>query len=129
VVYDKDKLLKRQGLWGNDFVMDNIVTHISWEGGPALVESKPGGVSWIGANDLSGNIMEWVNDKYVADYYGTLLEDVVNPQGPVNGIYHVLRGGSWGSGSNFFRASARLEGTSDIGPDAIGFRCARSYDS
>jgi formylglycine-generating enzyme required for sulfatase activity len=36
-----------------------------------------------------------VNDWYQSDYYATLNNNVVNPQGPDKGDSKVLRGGSW----------------------------------
>ena len=126
--------------WGDKFVAENVpysedidVQNL----GPdtaglfnlAEVGSYPGGMSWVGAYDLSGNIWEWVNDRYDEDYYSTLSDGVVNPQGPGSGESRVLRGGSWWlTGPNGLRAAYR--GTYFPGSHGffIGFRCARSYE-
>jgi formylglycine-generating enzyme required for sulfatase activity/tRNA A-37 threonylcarbamoyl transferase component Bud32 len=110
--------------WGDNFVENNIVYSRNsgnriWE-----VGSKPGGVSWVGAYDLSGNVWEWVNDWYADSYPG---EARVNPAGPVDGKYRVLRGGSWNSFSYGVRAAYRSRSYPSYVSHINGFRCARSY--
>lgn len=93
----------------------------------ASVGSKPGGVSWVGALDLSGNVWEWVSDWYSDGYYGTLTDGVTSPQGPDGGAYRVLRGGSWNHhNSNNLRATYRYWLYPDGRNRNIGFRCALS---
>ena len=112
--------------WGDAFNGDYVV----WGGNSyetAPVGSKPEGASWVGAEDLSGNVWEWVADWYDADEYGTLTEGVVNPTGPATGRYRVLRGGSWNHGNTgLFRAAYRGWVNPRGGGDVRGFRCARS---
>ena len=49
----------------------------------------------LGIYDMAGNVWELCSDWFDPNYY----EDspLNNPQGPPNGLYHVFRGGSWGS--------------------------------
>jgi formylglycine-generating enzyme required for sulfatase activity len=107
--------------WGNEFIADNVVYtfnsgQIVWD-----VGSKPDGVSWIGAYDLSGNMWEWVSD-----WYGAYSSDrQVNPQGPSSGEYRVLRGGSWNDGSIGARSTYRFG--SNFSDLRTGFRCALSF--
>ena len=55
------------------------------------VGSFPAGVSWCGAYDMAGNVMEWC-----ADWHGPYTASPVsNPVGPVTGFYRVKRGGAW----------------------------------
>ncbi len=115
--------------WGNTFEADNVVYEENDPGGTAPVGSKPGGVSWVGAFDLSGNVWEWVNDWYDSGYYGTLADGVINPQGPNTGNARVLRGGSWDSHTNSVRAANRLRYAPSSENDYNGFRCALSYSS
>jgi hypothetical protein len=42
---------------------------------------------------MTGNVAEWVNDWYQADYYS--VSPGSNPLGPDTGTTKVQRGGSW----------------------------------
>ncbi|MBN1119481.1 MAG: SUMF1/EgtB/PvdO family nonheme iron enzyme [Anaerolineae bacterium] len=115
--------------WGNTFVADNTVYGENNPGGTASVGSKPGGVSWVGANDLSGNVWEWVNDWYDEEYYGTLADGVINPLGPDTGDDHVMRGGPWDNHSSIHMRSAnRSWNDPDSSNFNLGFRCALSHN-
>ncbi len=110
--------------WGNEWNSDLAV----WNADQAAeVGSKPGGASWVGALDLSGNVWEWVSDWYGSYSSGRQ----VNPQGPAAGEYsdyRVLRGGSWVSlGSYYLRAALRDGSGPDLRFNYFGFRCALSY--
>ncbi|HEC21824.1 MAG TPA: TIR domain-containing protein, partial [Chloroflexi bacterium] len=50
--------------WGDEFVALNAVYGDDSGGRPAVVGSRPGGVSWVGALDMSGNLWEWVSSIY-----------------------------------------------------------------
>ena len=43
--------------------------------------------------DIAGNVQEWCNDWYAADYY--INSPNKNPQGPLLGSSKVIRGGNW----------------------------------
>jgi formylglycine-generating enzyme required for sulfatase activity len=87
--------------------------------------TSPGGVfspSPLGIYDLGGNVAEWVNDRYsVAGSNGAML---IDPTGPAEGQYHVIRGSSWRHSSiSELRLAYRDFG--DKGRLDVGFRLAR----
>lgn len=89
----------------------------------APVGTLPAGNTVSGISNLSGNVMEWVSDWYDYSYYGR-SNDFVNPQGPVNGTFKVVRGGSWTHSGDELRSSYR---ESYLKPESrnlnLGFRC------
>ncbi|MEZ5566334.1 MAG: PEGA domain-containing protein [Gammaproteobacteria bacterium] len=79
----------------------------------------------LGLYDLGGNAAEWVYDHYSISTNGT--SEAVDPTGPVEGQYHVIRGSSWRQGGiSELRLAYR-----DFGDDGrldVGFRVARNAD-
>ena len=70
--------------------------------------------------DLGGNVAEWVHDFYEIPAPGQTL----NPLGPHEGDYHVIRGSSWMHGNiSELRLSFRDYGSK--GRNDVGFRLAR----
>jgi len=81
-----------------------------------------------GLFDMHGNVWEWCNDFYGADYYSGSPER--DPRGPASGETRVLRGGCWMSGAGECRSSCRRHENpayADIcfGYDIYGFRCVK----
>jgi formylglycine-generating enzyme required for sulfatase activity len=113
--------------WGDVFNADYVVYKGNSEDRTWDVGGRPGGISWVGAYNMSGNVWEWVNDWYSAGYYETLEDSAVNPQGPGRGIYRVIKGGSWYSGEAVQRSSTRSRLFPFIWANDIGFRCTLSY--
>jgi formylglycine-generating enzyme required for sulfatase activity len=66
--------------------------------------------------DMLGNVWEWT-----ADWYGPYAAAA---QGPPSGKIRVLRGGSWGNGPSFVRASVRSGNEPENRSNVVGFRCA-----
>jgi formylglycine-generating enzyme required for sulfatase activity len=91
----------------------------------APVGSYPGGVSWVGAYDLSGNVWEWVGDWYDEDYYAA--SPGTNPPGSGSGDYKMFRGGSWGDLPSSVRTAYRGYINLDEANEHLGFRCAMTY--
>lgn len=88
----------------------------------APVGSYPEGRSPIGALDMAGNVMEWVNDWYQFDYYAEATD--ANPLGPVEGVTRSLRGGSWLSPAEDVTAMSRSHFDPTVARANLGFRCA-----
>jgi formylglycine-generating enzyme required for sulfatase activity len=100
--------------WGNTYYNDNATsnTHGCVPGQNNLfqtcnVGTHPGGISWVGAQDMAGNVWEWMMDTFA-------------------GETKVIRGGSYGIGpfdnpdhGSAYRASANPEYENP----GVGFRC------
>ncbi len=79
----------------------------------------------LGLFDLGGNAAEWVHDRYTVAAPGAA--EAVDPTGPADGQYHVIRGSSWRHGGiSELRLAYRDFG--DIGRLDVGFRVARYAD-
>jgi len=81
-----------------------------------------------GLYDMHGNVAEWCNDFYSETAYSN--SPARDPHGPASGDKCVLRGGSWRTGEDSCRSSARNSETvrfadACFGSDACGFRCVK----
>ena len=90
------------------------------------VGSYKDGASLYGALDMAGNVWEWVNDWYDANYYKTLGENARNPQGPDPSEYRVLRGGALNKNNDSARSANRTQSEPAHTDGYAGFRCAMS---
>lgn len=119
-----DKLSRKEGR------VYRLPTEAEWEyacragvGGPIAGTGRLDDMGWYEANsdqsthpvgskqpnawglyDMHGNVSEWCSDTYGADYP---LREVVDPAGTVDGIYRVIRGGSWRHFPPACRSAAR----------------------
>lgn len=88
------------------------------------VGSYPSGASPYGVMDVSGNVWEWVNDRYGEYYYS--VSPTENPQGPATGSYRIFRGSCFGDDGSTLRLSHRIAYSPPSLGVYYGFRCARS---
>jgi formylglycine-generating enzyme required for sulfatase activity/tRNA A-37 threonylcarbamoyl transferase component Bud32 len=81
------------------------------------------GISPYGAYDMSGNVWEWVYDRYNEYYYRN--SPASNPLGPESGQYRILRGGSWDYVDSGVRTTNRYSDSALNAYHDYGFRCAQ----
>lgn len=124
--------------WGNELAPKGRFRANTWQGtfpahdegsdghaSPAPVQSYP--ANGYGLYDMAGNVWEWTEDWYAADYYEH-SDSATDPRGPKSGTEKVIRGGSWLCAENYctgYRVAARQKSPPDSGLNNLGFRCAR----
>jgi formylglycine-generating enzyme required for sulfatase activity len=105
--------------WGNEW--DETKANVVGSTGLTPVGSYPDGVSWVGAHDMSGNAMEWVQDWLDYKYYELQVRD--DPTGPETGAQKIEKGGWWGSNPFVARAAYHhFEDPPTYQDHHIGFR-------
>ena len=107
--------------WGNSPDTTKSVYNRAGSEGTAEVGSIPGGASWVGALDLSGNVWEWVSTIYKRYPYAV---DDGRESNADSTSARVIRGGSW-SISDVIRAAGRAGQIPSQKGISIGFRCGR----
>jgi formylglycine-generating enzyme required for sulfatase activity len=120
---------KRLYPWGNDkpdetrcnfgYIYGNTLS-----GSSKIVGSYENGKSPDGLYDMAGNVSEWCNDWYNLNYYS--VSPFENPQGPENGEFKSVRGGSWFYFIRFMRVTYRDFAEPSTRSNIIGFRCAKT---
>ncbi len=109
--------------WGNTFEGSNLNYSGSGINDTEPVNSYESGVSGYGVLNMSGNVAEWVFDRYAEDWYKNAPEE--NPIGPDHGYFRVVRGGSWQNGESNAQASNRFFANETSSSLDRGFRCVR----
>ena len=117
--------------WGNDWdpsLCAHSYSRPGDRGSTEVVGSFPKGASPYGALDMAGNVWNWCADYYDEHYYR--VSPSRNPTGPVSGVSHVLRGGSWHYCKELnFRVMYRFSNVPDYTSYNIGFRCVSSKEA
>jgi len=124
---------QRRYPWGNtiDRTYANYTGNIDTAAIPGFYDGSKRGelqthsnASPYGAFDMAGNVMEWCQDWYSKDYYQVSARK--NPQGPAEGAYRVLRGGTFFMEVFDLRSSSRTAAWPSLqGHRMIGFRAVR----
>jgi sulfatase modifying factor 1 len=91
-----------------------------------LVGSYPSNT--FGLYEMHGNVREWCQDYYAADYYRT--SPTVDPQGPSSGSRRVIRGGGFRDRSVLCRSAYRTSLPPErTGEGMTGFRVVLDGDT
>ena len=115
--------------WGNqlptkDFANFALGARFSYSQMLMSVQSYEPGKSPYGLYQMAGNVYEWVQDWYAANYYETSPDR--NPPGPDQGQFKVLRGGSWSDLPKYLLTYGRFKLPPETRNSYTGFRCAKS---
>lgn len=120
----------RTAFYTGDWAHDDEITaarleEIAWYEGNAGGSTHPVGLkrpnAW-GLFDMSGNVSEWVHDRY--DHYHQELE--TDPVGSWLPFPHITRGGGWDQGPRALRSADRMGTPPEHYSGRIGLRPART---
>ncbi len=134
--------------WGNEALDKGKPKTNSWQGDfpyqntsqdgflkTAPVQSFP--ANGYGLYDMAGNVWEWCQDWYDAQYYTAVAQGVKNPKGLTKSYdpedqyapKRTIRGGSFLCNEDYcsgYRNARRMKETPDTSTEHIGFRCVSS---
>lgn len=91
------------------------------DGELAVAKPRQFSANALGLYDMTGNVSEWINDRYSSFVDGAT---VLDPLGPAEGAMFVIRGANWRTNSVSQLRLAWRDGAA-AASDTIGFRVAR----
>ena len=111
----------------NEYCGSDDVDSIAWYGRKAGDTTQPSArkqVNAFGLYDMSGNVWEWIEDNYHANYNGAPTDGSVWQGG--DSAKRVLRGGSWLNIPDNSRFAFRGSAVPAVRGYDVGFRVART---
>ena len=90
------------------------------------IQTSPVGsfkVNSFGLSDMLGNVFQWTEDCWHADYKGAPVDGSARVDGAC--VEHELRGGSWFTSPGFVRANYRNHFAADYRTSSVGIRLVR----
>jgi formylglycine-generating enzyme required for sulfatase activity len=106
---------------GYKFSGSNNLSAVAWytdNSGKQTHDVKSKSPNELGIYDMSGNVLEWCQDRY--GRYSS--NSVTNPTGAASGSFRVYRGGSWNYYAGCCRSAYRLCNTPDGQYSGLGLR-------
>ena len=118
----------RSGNFADVTAANTLRPHLVTYNDSFIVSAPPGSFApnAVGIYDLGGNVAEWVLDFWEIGSPETETV-VVDPLGPEDGRFHVIRGSSWRSAQITDLRLAYRNYSGDNRED-IGFRLARNLE-
>ena len=113
--------------WGNIAPNDALANYGALNNDVVAVGQFPAGASPYGADDMAGNVAEWVNNYFVTNYFGieAFLSSSPDPATLFGGGLHTIRNGAWNSNPLTLRVATRqFAPNNDYASNTVGFRCA-----
>lgn len=113
--------------WGDESPNCSRANYLGKDGGCIGDTGKVGSYlsNGYGLYDMVGNVWEWVQDWYRADYYSS-QQIFKNPLGPETGTQRVLRGGSWLAEVGDIRVASRSRYSPASRLNVVGIRCSKT---
>jgi formylglycine-generating enzyme required for sulfatase activity len=106
--------------WGNDRIDAETyawLVDFSNDQAHTVATGKPNA---FGLYDMAGNVWEWCNDWFSADYYSASPPS--DPTGPASGLERSIRGGSFRTAYYFAQSATRSKMKPETSDATIGFR-------
>ena len=109
---------------GFTFAGSNNANAVTWHSGNSGGRTREVGLlqaNCLGLHDMSGNVWEWVWDRW-GGYTSAIKTD---PAGPASGSFRVVRGGSWSDTALSSRSVLRSSSRPGVRFNNLGFRLVR----